>query len=58
MTKMIKDNILDYFKDHYKQFKGYPMDFTHYDEQGNETVYSFEECMKLIRKELKNGYNN
>ena len=52
MTKIIKENILDYFKDHYKHFDGYPMEYVDYDEQGNETIYSFEECMELIRKEL------
>jgi len=52
MTKVIKENILDYFKDHYKHFNGYPMEYADYDEQGNETIYSFEECMELIRKEL------
>jgi len=52
VTKAIKENILDYFKDHYKHFDGYPMEYADYDEQGNETIYSFEECMELIRKEL------
>ena len=53
MTKVIKEQIKDYFNDHYKHFKGYPMGFIDYDENGEEKrTYSFEECMKLIRKEL------
>ena len=58
MNKVIKENILDYFKDHYKHFDGYPMEYATYDEKGNEeTIYSFEECMELIRKELGKWIN-
>jgi hypothetical protein len=53
VTKVVKEQIKDYFDDHYKHFDGYPMDCTVYDKNGNEKrTYSFEECMKLIRKEL------
>ncbi len=53
MTKVIKEQIKDYFDDHYKHFKGYPMEFVDYDDNGEEEkIYSFEECMKLIGKEL------
>jgi hypothetical protein len=53
MTKAIKQEIKEYFKDHYKHFKGYPMEFVKYDNNGEEKkTYSFEECIKLIRKEL------
>ena len=54
MTKVIKEQIKDYFDDHYNHFDGYPMDCTIYDENGEEKItYSFEECMKLIGKELE-----
>jgi hypothetical protein len=54
MTKVIKEQIKDYFDDHYKYFKGYPMEFVEYDDNGEEKkIYSFEKCMKLIRKELR-----
>jgi len=52
MTKIIKEKIKDYFEDHYNHFDGYPMDCTIYDED-EEITYFFEECMELIRKELK-----
>jgi len=53
MTKQeTKNEILDYFKDHHKHFDGYPMECTIYDED-EEITYSFEECMELIRKELR-----
>jgi hypothetical protein len=52
MTKQeTKNEILDYFKDHYKHFEGYPMECTLYDED-EETTHSFEKCMELISKEL------
>ena len=57
MTKQeTKNEILDYFKDHYKHFEGYPMECTIYDED-EEITYSFEECMELIRKELGKWLN-
>lgn len=51
--QILKEHIKDYFNDHYKHFKGYPMEFVDYDDNGEEEkVYSFEECIKLIGKEL------
>ena len=52
MTTAIKEEIKEYFKDHYKHFKCYPMEFVEYDNNGEEKkTYSFEYCIKLIRKE-------
>jgi len=52
MTKVIKEQIKDYFDDHYKHFDCYPMECTIYNED-KETTYSFEECIKLIHKRLR-----
>ena len=46
----LKEKIKEYFKDHYKNFKGYPMEFINYDDNGNETLYTFDECLKILNK--------